>query len=548
MIRRHLRENHQTMPLKERNLVVAAGETYDAICAEDENGTSHAENCGYSKYLQTYPEGLACGISGCRFCCISVSMMEKHLSQKHPTDIKTWSTAPISALFAQPRQKYFRVEIPQPVGGDGKDGDDKNGAELSVVQQLHQNYKEFQHRKKEALAKPPLEVNRVAQTSWDCRTNWSTVFAGKDMAVLCRLASLPQPKDPEHYDRVLAPAVRRYLERCQRGATVMRNHYVLCVLYAIESMAGTKPFKTVLADSFAAYINTWTRFVLYLMRAGRTAEAGRPMFQEATTACLYRLEKLATEVPHGAADPVTRNIEEEVERLSVMMLEQPLANSPTDNPLVYFLGIMGWDEGCRRWKTPASYRPLLSHIVYLLRLMGLEKALPTGKNDQLNHRNVMEVYADTFLKSHSNAVFAEVHSQRMFAKVLADGHNAKPTILWLEGNAVVQYIDKPVRLNDLALWFQAMTDQAMKILLENLVFRHHREIDKVNYLKQRRPLCFTDRLTWANNGESFCTFEDNGLLDGHLRVLEWAGASEHGRKYVKCLQEPLTLRTRGTSV
>jgi len=65
-------------------------------------------------------------------------------------------------------------------------------------------------------------------------------------------------------------------------------------------------------------------------------------------------------------------LEASVIKLSLAVLEQPVATNPWASPLIHFMDILGvWSHlGRLAW----SVRPFLSGAIYIMRLMGLQKA------------------------------------------------------------------------------------------------------------------------------------------------------------------------------
>ena len=164
------------------------------------------------------------------------------------------------------------------------------------------------------------------------------------MAELYALTDFRVAGDPDDFQRLVIPAVQRYLQRYQNETIEIRNIYIRRLLYTVGREVSANSFRPIEKKTLFYYINTWTYFVLYLLRAKKKRNRLGLKIDRKILSCLNRIEKLARTGPRPGSifiDTVIRLFDVEINRLNVVILQQRITKNPIVSFLIYYLEIVG---------------------------------------------------------------------------------------------------------------------------------------------------------------------------------------------------------------
>jgi hypothetical protein len=523
----HLRDAHRDETKVEERVTLSTHlASKGAIDDDDIEGIDRAKAQGYSKYLRVHM-GFSCGCEGCGFITPQESYMQNHQRKTHRTSTPRYrGNVPMSTIF-NARKSYFIVSPPQ------EEMDAAAAAAVdAALEAICAEYDVHVQRRGENLAKAAANVPEVEVNAWHRHTCYPQQFAGTNMVEIHKLADFGDDRgcDPPKWAKLMRAATETMVKDCYEGLK-SNNNVLVRQLFQSTSPAEVSPtpLDEISHASLEKYTNTWSHFVLWLLRARRQHWPKLRVGDDQGAMLDDILQKSSTIIaPSGpdstknAGEEQLRQLSKDVFELSVSVLRQKITNDAFQSPLAQFLGVHCYDPEMKRWRDPVEHRTALAHVLYILRIIGMEDALPTASRAGLEFTTTAREYTAKYLHHGSDSVFTWLHSLQKIAKRLSEGYYVRPSVLWHEDRRALNYCGNFIGLDALRGMTGDMLGRAQKLLCR-IVFRDE------DYLLERSPGRFKDNLPRASNGESFVDLKINCLQEGHRRVLEWAMGSENGR-------------------
>ncbi len=576
---RHLQKFHgRILSLSARKELEACMPKDQAIEGDDKVKVHLAEQQGFSPHLAVYRDGHVCLHAGCGYASPKGSTMEKHLKKHNNmwdghTEPQTNHPVPLSTVFGPPYAHYFIVALPDPgvetsasattaaaaLEKDKSPG--RGGSSLlpnnprftqADMSDLRLKFQTHQQRQGEALAVAPLQT--LHQTPWDIRTRWPKHFQGANMRQLHQLTQLNLHRDdPLGYGQTLTTTLETLLDRCQREA---REHQTLILRILRTAKSGPpdeKPFRLVSQSTLQRkYATWWRRLLLLLLRVVRLGDTD--------TACAYvpispPQQKLVQHLDHllqtsptvsshhqPDADAAGERVLTAVKSLSQSLISVKVARSPLRSPLVAFVGCVGYEPDTGTWRRADETTPMLSGLLYIMRLLTLHSVLPVDDVDQVDDPPViLTKEVERYLRDGTASAFTELYSLRAYGKVIAKDFYQRPSVIWSKDQQVLTYKGDSLKMVDLAAMMQKLLADAEDLICEQLVFQDH------GYLQTRHPGGLTDNWTWRKVGDSLIdvTQPDHLRQRDSYSLLHLALGNDQGRRLVVQHENSFTFNASG---
>ena len=496
-IARHLAMYHKGIPLEERQALKERYQDINAINPEDlEQSLSTQTALGQAEELGFHPDlecqqGWACGVDKCVALTTSESEAKRHCRAAHKgTGEPILREVYISTIFRGRYCHYFEVRPPVTV----------EAVVDNAYEESLRAYEAQCQRYRESLTKIP-ETDEGRLSLWHRRTGWFDWFSGLDMAKLCQLVSLERSSDEQWLavDTVRSMVqrmVRRHHDQLGQMSPLVRRH-----LYSVEVGVNDTPMNPVREEAtLKDYTRLWEKFILFILRVGQWTEEERKAYRIEYTPQQLAKSLEICQCPDGAL------VEPALTELSRLILQQQPGWTGRQSPLLFFLGIVGFNPERKAWRSAQESGPTLSRVIYLLRLFGLGVVLEGPEDDMIGQ---LQAYRSRFLVNGCEGVFDEVLNQLKLVTVVAQDWYTHPSVSWAQDRQTLWHEGHKIEIAELGRWVEGMITEAEQILCDELLGRDP------TFLIEREPGLFIDNLTWANNGDSLV--EQNGGLRGGVK-------------------------------
>src|SRR5215471_3684005 len=208
-------------------------------------------------------------------------------------------------------------------------------------------------------------------TPWLCRTAWMTRFDGKNMKILHDLLAEPRQnrQNPDKL-RLFWDSVARKIEQCWQGARDCSSRNWSLILHWLSSASKTEhnsaPFGIYTQSSTRKlYTTYWQQFMMFALRGMNNPDE-------------YGIEYTASQLI--ALNNIKRELEkedvsnDELDRTIFAASQLFIRHNnflPERSALLYFVGVIGYHVGWKRWRSPDSYTPILAGVQWVMRLLVL---------------------------------------------------------------------------------------------------------------------------------------------------------------------------------
>jgi len=440
----------------------------------------------------------------CGKCLISEDTMARHMRERHAGSVAIEKGVRVQQIFAQPKTL---VEVREPDEGPAED---ITPVELYLEAALSR-YKDTMTPKDETL---PTDVGAAHLTPWLVRTGWVEHLGGLSPARLKALTDLPGLGGEEPALKRLCAWTVEVLRDCHLGAQAASCPTTIRCTISANTTAdiGMKPESfDVQEATLTKYFRYWQHFLCYLFRASSDPVSSRLVLTDGQQ---EMVEDLKTCVSTATAETEAA-VKEQLLRLSVSIFEQPLTSWAMKSPLIHFLSIQAINHHNKTFSTPQEFTPTLFGLIFVGRILMLEKAIPLASRADDEFVPHFRKYHQEHLISGSLSTMRELISIRAYGMSIAANQHSKPTCHWSRDWSQLYYLEHVISMEKVRSMSKPIIQLAQTELLEHLVAR------PPSYLQTRDPSKFVDNLTWCANEQCFADLNDNGLKGGGERVLRW---------------------------
>jgi hypothetical protein len=293
-----------------------------------------------------------------------------------------------------------------------------------------------------------------------------------------------------------------------------------------DGSTSTKPFRLVSESTLQGnYAVWWYRLLLFLLRVACAVDADTtrsyisiPAVQLKQVQELDRLLQHASTASTDGPQLALGAAGEEEVLAAVKTLSQSLifdnhvTRSPFQSPLIAFVGCVGYQTETGTWRRADETTPLLSGLIYIMRLITLHSVLPAVDIAQIKDPvMLLRSKVKTYLQDGTSTPFTELFSLRAYGKMIARHFYARPSVVWSNDMSELTYKGKSLRITNLAAMMRQLITDAESLLCEQLVFQDR------GYLQTRQPCGYKDDWTWRGIGDSMVDV----VLPHNLQSEQW---------------------------
>ncbi|KAH6974818.1 hypothetical protein EDB80DRAFT_659046 [Ilyonectria destructans] len=208
--------------------------------------------------------------------------------------------------------------------------------------------------------------------------------------------------------------------------------------------------------------------------------------------------------------------------LSLALATEPLIDGqPSSTVLIYFSGILGFSQRSKAFLPARSYTPHLSGLIYVLRLLFLERALPLRayptlgitRRPRIKQLERLEPIRKRYMVMGSQSPFEELISLRNFGRVMSQSDTPPFLLRWSDDGQKISLGDKiEISMGQFRLLPEHFIEEATRLCTE-LMFGWDPAIDFAR---------IKDDIANHENGFSFVLHPENKLDKAYLELCDRA--------------------------
>ncbi|KAG9196754.1 hypothetical protein G6514_005716, partial [Epicoccum nigrum] len=195
--------------------------------------------------------------------------------------------------------------------------------------------------------------------------------------------------------------------------------------------------------------------------------------------------------------------------------------------LVHFFAVLGITTDADRLRPAAAYSYMLAGVVYCMRVLSVEKLLPSARRDQQTDRDRERFleHRERFLADGSYSPMSEALSLLAYAKHMALAAGSSGSAYWSKDKNIFYLHGRPIYISRFRAMAQDLVAEAEQMLWEELLWVTRAE---ERFAVQLDAL--VDDVAFERRGVSFVQHRDNGLKDKLEWMLTQAERTEEGRR------------------
>jgi len=312
------------------------------------------------------------------------------------------------------------------------------------IQQMLKEASDYDKEKEEKLSVVTDKVNKVDMTPWMRRTGWIQRFSGRDMDTLAGYSQKPEVGE-EQLKQIEQSIIRMICNSLSGVNNVVDRNWNLLLFWLNSTELqnpNSKPFRTFYNDGTPIkYSGYWTRLICFLVR---TMDDQDSLGIQLTLEQLELLQELRTLVwlDHGTED----NIDSKVFNLSVSLIKHT-DYSPVRSALIYFTGILGYNEDTKTWRQPMHYTPILAAFQFCIRVIMFEHSLPSNLRDDMITLNPMTEFRkirDIWLVEGEPCPFNYIHKLMVYGMTAAKDFTGRDKVWFSPDKETCYYDGRPL--------------------------------------------------------------------------------------------------------
>lgn len=494
-----------------------------------------AESVGYSPDLKVISNGYRCREADCTYASQG-GAMANHFRDAHPNIPVHKAPTPICTLFQGKYRHYFPVQIPPteptPPSSRSDGGAGPERAEMAFEVALQARRVEYTNPTLQHAVKPNMFLTRMG---------WPLFFADLDLPGLMQRCPVQNDKD-EHVDeqekwimKQVDTMIKTAYETIWTRSPLFHRY-----LYSNSSDASPTPFKRIAESTLVRYGRLWGRLVNFLLRMRHDASDWGLRLPNESFPLLEQLDELSSRAPSDPNTPPT--VQSLLFSLSRMLITHPMGGGQLDHPLLYFLGVVGWDRRDSVWIQASTHCPTLSSMIYCIKVIAFQVAMDTagsrpriedGEGDDVSPNPELEElkrFKSRHLDTNSDSVTDELSNLRDYTSVIARDSYSRPHFAWEQNSReTFSWKGEKIALSAIRTWVADLIRRATNTLQYDLVFAPDGQLEHIDLDNVK------DELARSTNGQSF---REQNPRFAHGEKVVYHNAKQHqvGAKYALALK------------
>jgi len=357
------------------------------------------------------------------------------------------------------------------------------------------------------------EQHKVDNTPWLRRTLWPRMFSGKDMKEM--VVGISKPKTDEIIlSRAWNSALRLICVRGMNGVADCSTRGWMKLLFWLNSTDPTKakssPFQLHYdKDTLKTYATYWAQVICLCLRS---------------TEELNIFDVPLTPEPRQIVDELRQSLEdnESDDELDVIIFSLSSALIQHDewsggfSAIQYYTGLLGYKAKTGQWESPNGFTPKLAGIQFCIRVIMLERALPTDERDTFlpqydgNPLDVFRAVRDKWLVEGESTPFDYIHTLMNYGFAAAKNAPGNDHVRWSKDGQTLYFDGRPLKIARWKSFVHNCVDK-MEGLLARLMF--------ISSVPDVDLNSVSDNPNNHNIGHYFALDKEDAITDARRRML-----------------------------
>lgn len=402
-----------------------------------------------------------------------------------------WKSQTIQTFFPNIDTKFFAVI-------DNNPPPSSNFEKMKLLNQMLESakLKDKELRLEKDVVKE--DKGKTENSPWLDRTDWKSMFLGRDMKRLVGYTNKDVALEPEL--QLVKDSVHRVIEKGLKGVKDLDARGWNEIRFWLRSHQKDKPHGKPFRKYYVKtkdYANVWMQLILFCWRTFELPDSGAEFLPEQRE-CLIQLRDIVC-----LQDVDNKKLDSAVLALTISLIEHSDFQKKR-SVIKYFGGVLGYKLSESRWRRPAEYTPTLAALQFCVRVLSLEHHLPSELRDRYIYDpkstplTVFQEFHSLWLIDGAGCPFSHIH------KLLNYGMGASKDAT---GGDKLRFSDDGYCFYDghgfeISKWKEMIKNihrRAECILSRRLLFRDSDKIELIN------PYMFVDSEGNFNNDDYFAT-------------------------------------------
>ena len=314
---------------------------------------------------------------------------------------------------------------------------------------------------------------------WLRHTEWHERFRLQDMGPLHELVKKPEVNDK----RLMAwNGTRARIKSCFEGVLDLhrRNWHLIPFWLASadaqqeESVPFRRYFKS---DVIKKYSDIWAQYICFCLATFRVSDRYNVQFTVSQITALEDLEQICHESNMDDMDEAAqRRMEAQIQKVSVELICHKDWLSQRSS-LVHFSGILGFNMGDHRWKEAHEYTPTLAALLFCMRVLMLEHALPIADRDNpenFRREDPLMIFRrtrDYWLVEGTPTPFNYLHKLLNYGRKSGQDGRGRTICRWTQHGQILHFGGRLIRMRKWKKMVHDLLTELEGCLSEKLLFR-----------------------------------------------------------------------------
>jgi len=358
----------------------------------------------------------------------------------------------------------------------------------------------------------------VVRTPWLTRTRWMERYEGMDMEELYKLTDKPNLGEEEEWMLTLWSDIGGTIGWCFEGLKDLHERGWDRISFWLASPNQESTNKSpmniyIQSATVVKYAGYWQKFLCFCLRGKKSGITGLNLTMEQ--------ENSLDEMQAMYEDSEREDIERMKRILiwSLRFIKQTVYEVGLP-ALVFYSGVLGYRRGKGGWRQPEDYTNMLAGMLWCMRVLVLEYALPTASRerlaqDEMNPMERVKLIRDKYLVEENDTPFAALHSLMNYGFVVGKDGVGQTLVSWSQDNHVLYIQGNDLAMDTWKAFLHEMVNMAEDQLVRELMLRPDLGMPDCNLWE------IEDDLSTIKLGHYFGRRDESSWAKARREMLDW---------------------------
>ena len=348
-----------------------------------------------------------------------------------------------------------------------------------VLEDLLKTAKEQDEERIRNLNKVQDSQDLTTLTIWRRHTEWHETFKNRDMGELHELAKKPRGDD-KHI--IAWNGTRARIKLCFEGVLDLhrRNWHLIPFWLASadprqeESVPFRRYFKP---DVIKKYSDVWAQYICFCLATLHNSDRYGIQFTNNQRTALEDLERICHQTDIDDIDEAARaSAEAQILKVSIELIRHKDWEQERSS-LLYFSGILGFHLEDHRWREAHEYTPTLAALLFCMRVLMLEHALPVAVRDNpenFRREDPLMIFRrtrDYWLVEGTPTPFNYLHKLLNYGMKAGRDGRGRTICRWSQYGQLLHFGARLIRMKKWKKMVHNLLKELEEVLSEKLLFR-----------------------------------------------------------------------------